>query len=896
MSVCPGSYPDAGMPKDALFKNGSDEVHILYEHGDRRTPVCVGHKSGKGLIRPELALRTLSPSVWVKYYGDYGAYSREQATGPLLYTVRHELFADLYADLCKSLGQEQAHCLMDTSLRLFGDYFGASGINIFDDVDAQSPAMLLSVMRHDSSWYFRNMADFSIEQFNDLSGAWSRRLYDYACSFCRQDMELGKIGWLDVSSPDNVWLTVRAVPNQERPTSFEEEIMCDESDLETYTVSVQAVHAGSGLVICSMTDQEQPARSTIIERMVETLKEQSITVHGAVCINGMAADLVDHLISIDIPCMGIMEKYKASFNNFIDYISDLEMAQPATIFDYDHECAFEKLTGYRASKYRGAGGGALEYHGMIDMDVSNIERSMSMIKNRTNVTATIYTENLSRDPYGKRESPYDNNLTGDEFPMPVHVTCDHEVIVSFKGMEKSFLKEGAQVARKVRFLDNSISTFMAGLHGNITCKNPEFINSFAGLSRSVVSASLAAAWIFNIFFTRDFSTRTIAWNYGRMANLMGVRCGLDCDYGDGSYGQLKYRRLSLDKTLPWYLRITDQDGAAMADRCLMISACFEPVVSRVPLKGLCNFDALTPAWVELVSMKADDPQVDDRMRSFVEDFIALISGCEATKPYAGEIIDEIRSAFATFMEHRIFNSEPEQTKDIFARKTGQGVVTDPEDMGEMGGLDLMFRSLMVKDDTRQEFIDVIPAGFKAARTELFRRPVFKDMNFKMSVDPVDENISDRVEVSDFGKGLLNLLNEAFKGPEYFKNMFGDVDPEALKAAKSKQKQMSEMISRGNDEKILHEIEIPAQAYADPVSGLVYSGQPVTITIAPKRVPKSKRKKQQGQKNEARTQTRMSGIVIGKVTTQGRMMPNFEMKKAMPEVWDEMVKNADSSKA
>ena len=41
---------------------------------------------------------------------------------------------------------------------------------------------------------------------------------------------------------------------------------------------------------------------------------------------------------------------------------------------------------------------------------------------------------------------------------------------------------------------------------------------------------------------------------------------------------------------------------------------------------------------------------------------------------------------------------------------------------------------------------------------------------------------------------------------------------------------------------------------------------------------------------------MSGIVIGKVTTHGRMMPNLEMKKAMPEVWDEMVKNADSSKA
>lgn len=654
-------YPFANGPERCIHEAGSTTMFVMSRTGEKNSwgkyklkRTDVGKVNRHGVFRPFYDARIMCPDIWVHSYGEYSCFGPEKAIGPLMFMTGHELFADLHSDLVKAFGVSRALAMESMALRVIGDMHACRELPLkrLHGTVAAPHVMLMSAFVSQHNMGVEHLKADDMESLNALSCSWTSKIYEWACSHSRDD-DTGKL--MDCPDPDSVWITVRLKLNSESTIDNSRLNFMPEQMMQRPSHIVEAVHAGTGTVICVMGDNSKPAKSRTVHRMVEHLKGLGIRVKGAILLNGSIAGWINNFRDAGLRWAGLGERKTSAWSGMLN--------EAMSVINDPKKCPDIPPAGLLVrigENHLPGGAGTTALHAFYDEHAFSrgfalAQRRNSMMERCSFVnehdladdlkryvckyTAVAVKSSDSKDKVRKKamkkagmKETSQSAPSGDNVGFPMDPYLNFELAVCSKGEDLEFLREAVHVGRRVRFDEDAVFELAGAVHGE-TADNEEGFDLTQLFSPVELQSLILVNQLINVFFATSFRTESLSWNYERIAALMGVRLAENRDEDEGIFELRCFE--PVDKW-PAYLGFDRADAEALQSRCNALRACLDQIVSNCPVRSIKCVDQIDRLWSELVCKPLNSPDNDALTSAFVDDLIKIVQEAK------GGIIDRSR--------------------------------------------------------------------------------------------------------------------------------------------------------------------------------------------------------------------------------------------------------------
>lgn len=654
-------YPLANVPERCLHEAGSRTMFVMSRTGEKNSwgkyklkRTDVGKVNWSGVFQPFYDARIMCPDVWVHSYGEYSCFGPEKAIGPLMFMTRHELFADLHSDLVKAFGVSRALAMESMALRVIGDMHACRELPLkrLNGTSVAPHVMLMSAFVSQHNMGVEHLKADDIESLNALSCSWTSKIYEWACNHSRDD-DTGKL--MDCPDPDSVWITVRLKLNSNSTIDHSLRNAMPEQMMQKPSHIVEAVHAGTGTVICVMGDNSQPAKSRTVHRMVDHLKGLGIRVKGAILLNGTILGWINNFRDAGLRWAGIGERQSPAWSGMLNEVLSV-INDPKKCPEITPEGLLVRI----GENHLPGGVGTTALHAFYDENT--MSRGYALAKRRNSMMercsfvnehdlaydlkryACSYTalEVKSSDRMDKvlkkavkkagMKDTFQFDLSGDNVGFPADPNLNFELAVCSKGEDLEFLREAVHVGRRVRFDEDVVFELAAAVHGQ-TADNEGGFDLTELFSPVELQSLILVNQLTSVFFATSFRTESLSWNYERIAALMGVRLAENRDEDEGIFELRCFE--PLDKW-PAYLGFDRADAEALQSRCNAFRSCLDQIVSDCPVRSIKCVDQIDRLWSELVCKPLNSPDNDALTSDFVDNLIKIVREAK------GGIIDRSR--------------------------------------------------------------------------------------------------------------------------------------------------------------------------------------------------------------------------------------------------------------
>ncbi len=913
------NWPEMGFPPNSFQSRESHKIYSSVKRDKNVDFVMTGEVSSLNTVTPNLAMRQVRPVQWAQYCGEYSAYAPELSIGPLMHIARHELFDLIRSELEETLGYECSCAVLDTVVRLCSDYYCGLQEPLKDPNEQISSALLFSLWRHSNSWYTDRLAAVNFSKVNELFKSLTLRLYESACNMDFITENARQFYQIEVAEPDSVWLTVRVMANKE---SVSKEIGAGafRMNFSKAINIIQAVHARTGMVICSLSEQVNPEKSSLLKEMKQHMNACGIRVRGVISLNGILDQWIPEIEKEGFIWAGLCERMSDIMQLVNDFLEDESI-------DHGSEPALTNLKSFplKWDQSRVMQLKAFTHYSFMDVFTEIKGESETSLSDLTNNRKDTIPPDLAA-----LLMPIDSSLFGERSFTDFTLGASDGVALPLNSIDSTMLKEMVLIARIARYEQNTAAEMMCMLAGFKDVYPGDRQSISLMLSPALVMASQLVAVLFNIFFTRRFSTGYPLWNLSSMAVLHGLRMGnRDKDRAP----RFERRRFSCNRPVPEFLGISDQMCGALVDRCNAARVCMESFIRFQPLIRISDVPELSRAWTDMISAPYTGRDNKDLLDSFIKTFTDTVCS-ESGALHAG--LDNVQAMQLQDMVNLAHKSMSAKTSAEYANARAE-VVYHNEYGKTARGVEMLNNLIkgfaraqgneyMSTEDHLNKFIDSKFLRLRCTCTDVFTRltaqgetsilnlsnvkpeskhayalPVLADGNqgsdvsdSTMATDSKDHIINFPADYDDYDRSDDDESydddydeDDDYEDDDDYDD-YDDDDDEDDDIYRDYGLYGPGNVRYGDEDDLMpyfNDVKIPEKAWVDKKTGKVYSRKPVT-SVSTGRVSRRMRKKSHTQINQE--SNTVNGKLIGHVTDDGRMRPYPEFKTEFPEYWEECV--------